>query len=351
MIIMDSKVKETGIRILAIVGLAAILGIAALVVVRTYHYLPPIAERAYSAVVSFSSIFRPGEKLVLESSKLNISSGEAFTLTWTKSGKTEGSYSLSYPCKKGMSLSVSGGTNQKVACDSPFAITSEKNSASLKAFSTENRFTDTKITLTFTPKDSKESAIVASVLMLVNNTSIASNSTTTTAVKPPVKTTPITKTSSTSSSTTTTVAGTKTEKTYPINTGGTTNTQTGSTDLVPTILETGIIDKLTNSFIATTTLRAYDRIAVRFEIANKGGRATGGWYFSAVLPTYPSYIFQSDGQQSLEPGDKIEFVIGFDHVQGADNNVVTINADPTQPLSEANETNNIVKTTINGVKF
>ncbi len=116
--------------------------------------------------------------------------------------------------------------------------------------------------------------------------------------------------------------------------------------LAPKILEIGVIDKITNVFQATASPSAHDRVAVRFEVENIGTADSGHWQFNAVLPTFPMYIFESEGQQPLSPGEKIEYVIGFDNVEPDVDGRFVINVDPTSSLSEASETNNIAITTI-----
>ncbi len=150
--------------------------------------------------------------------------------------------------------------------------------------------------------------------------------------------------------TSTQTVGPKTQKTYPV-TGTGASSATGKPDLAVTILDIGTVDKTSGAYTATTTLKSTDRIAVRFQVANIGTKATGAWYFNAVLPTYPSYIFSSDAEQSLNPGDRIEFTVGFDDVAQANGNIVVINADPTGSINEISKANNIASTTINSVQF
>ncbi|TSC67164.1 MAG: hypothetical protein CEO19_334 [Parcubacteria group bacterium Gr01-1014_73] len=125
----------------------------------------------------------------------------------------------------------------------------------------------------------------------------------------------------------------------------------GKPDLAVKILETGVIDKITNVWTATTSLRSIDRIAVRFSVENLGTKETGSWYFNAVLPTYPSHIYSANSQVSLLPGDRIEFTLGFDIVEKKDGNIVVINVDPANSIFEASEENNIARVTIDGVSF
>lgn len=146
------------------------------------------------------------------------------------------------------------------------------------------------------------------------------------------------------------IAGPKTETLQLINPPEPVN-DIGKPDLAVKVLETGSVDKATNVFTATTSLRSTDRIAVRFSVENLGTKETGSWYFNAVLPTYPSHIYSSNSQMSLKPGERIEFTLGFDSVEKKDGNAVIINADPANSVFEASEENNIARVTIDGVSF
>ena len=88
-----------------------------------------------------------------------------------------------------------------------------------------------------------------------------------------------------------------------------------------------------------------DIIGVEFDIANVGGIATGSWYFSASLPTAGSvYPYHSPTQISLPPGEHIVSVLRFSPNMRP--GTVTITADPSNIVREANETNNTVSQNI-----
>lgn len=181
------------------------------------------------------------------------------------------------------------------------------------------------------------------------------NSTSTTVAVSPAPSQTGTNTAATSSQTKT--AGPEQKHLYSLGTttiaSGNTNTGTApkQTDLSVKILSIGTVDKTTGVYTQTTALRASDRIAVHFSVENIGTKESGAWNFAAPLPTFPWYIFQSDYQESLKPGDRIEFTIGFDNIEKADGNVVRINVDPNNQVNEASKTNNTASTTISGVVF
>jgi len=66
-----------------------------------------------------------------------------------------------------------------------------------------------------------------------------------------------------------------------------------------------------------------------------------------VLPTYPMHIFHSTSQKALQPGDRIDFTLGFDQLNGTlTDGVITINVDPTGSIrNEFDRDNNIAQVT------
>jgi hypothetical protein len=146
-------------------------------------------------------------------------------------------------------------------------------------------------------------------------------------------------------------AGKQTNQTVQI--GGATTTATapaplnGLPDLVATINTVGYLATTSaESFIATTSITGY-RPAVNFTIKNIGTHATGPWTFTANIPTSVGYVYQSQPQQSLAPGDSIDYTLGFDQ-SNKGVQVISVTADPDKKVSESNETNNTasVKVTI-----
>lgn len=142
-------------------------------------------------------------------------------------------------------------------------------------------------------------------------------------------------------------AGPKTEKTFVYySTGPTPSDPNGAIDLEARILEVGVVDKDTNVFTASSSPSANLRIAVKFDVINKGTKTSGSWSFNAVLPTLPLYIYSGDSQLPLQPGDRIEFIIGFDSVERKKDDEFIVNVDPSNSVTESNKSNNIVKTII-----
>lgn len=135
--------------------------------------------------------------------------------------------------------------------------------------------------------------------------------------------------------------GSQTSNTYQI--GGTTGTPNlyGLPDLVSTITAVGYLSSTsTDTFIATNVIPAHTKVAVKFSITNQGTNKTGVWRFSASIPTETAYIFQSQPQQSLNPGDHIEYILGFDQATPGSNKTISVSANYDNGVAESNSQNN-----------
>ncbi|OGG39763.1 hypothetical protein A2118_01825 [Candidatus Kaiserbacteria bacterium GWA2_50_9] len=147
-----------------------------------------------------------------------------------------------------------------------------------------------------------------------------------------------------------TTAGEKTTSTVQIGSETAVNTLSGLPDFVTTISAVGYLTTASaDSFVASSTVPTGSRAAVSFSIKNVGANASGPWCFSATIPTHSSYLYQSQPQQSLNPGDSIDYTLGFDQAyRGADQMIsVTANIANTantatcaRTVTESNTNNN-----------
>lgn len=170
-------------------------------------------------------------------------------------------------------------------------------------------------------------------------------STTTSTIETPAATTPAGGTAVTPT------AGTKTNSAYVIS--GSQNTQytgalTGLSDLTVKIIGVGYLETsgVTESFVASTNVPTGKQGAVRFSVTNIGTNLSGSWNFDASLPTVPDYTFSSPNQLSLNPGEHIEFTLGYDKGRTGTNREASITVDPNKTIVESNENNNNASATI-----
>jgi CARDB len=138
-------------------------------------------------------------------------------------------------------------------------------------------------------------------------------------------------------------AGTKTNGAYPIGGAPVTNpvVLSGLPDFVVSIDAIGYLaTSSADSFIASSTVPNGNRPAVRFTIRNVGTNVSGTWRFSASIPTQTAYIFQSQPQQPLAPGDSIAYTLGFDQANKGVGQTVSITANFDKAVTESNADNN-----------
>ena len=160
-------------------------------------------------------------------------------------------------------------------------------------------------------------------------TPVATTSATSPATKP-VATTPAAPTAGVSKNDSYQIGGAATQAAAP----------SGLPDLAVSIIATGYLTSASaDTFAASSSVPYGQRPAVHFVIKNAGTNWSGTWSFSASIPTSPAYTFHSPTQQSLAPGESIEYTLGFDSA--------TIGAN--QPISITIETGADVNTNNNSV--
>jgi hypothetical protein len=353
------KFETSAVRALAVVGLVAILGIglwgSATMIRSAPTFLNGIQNTFSTAAVYLSSIFRTAEKLELTISPTTIESGGTFSFGWTHSGKTgEGKYEFLYECLDGAVISR-GESKTLIPCNEPILINTTNQHSSYTLISKTSRFLDVPLTISFVPEGEETGSIKDSKLLTVINDNILQSRTETGTLNSQANSDTTENTAPTSTATNTnTSTDTTSISTDPLEettqfSGNTTTTEdpNGKPDLKVTFIETGYVDKATNEFIASSTpLSPTLRIAVRFSIENAGTKTSPQWSFNAVLPTSPYYVYHSNGQRELKPGDKIEYTLGFDQTKSEETIEVIVNADPTRSINELDEDNNIEKVAI-----
>lgn len=135
-------------------------------------------------------------------------------------------------------------------------------------------------------------------------------------------------------------AGGEITATYPI--GGTSAAVApyGLPDLAVSIDAVGYLTTAsTDSFVANSTIPSGSRPAVKFSIKNVGTNWTGTWRFTATIPTRGTYVYQSESQQSLAPGDSIDYILGFDRASTGTGQQLTITANSDHTVTDSNTAN------------
>ncbi len=121
----------------------------------------------------------------------------------------------------------------------------------------------------------------------------------------------------------------------------------GLPDLVVESVVTGYLNNSdTSSFRASDEVPDGKRGAVKFTVINRGTNVSGRFEFEVELPTTRGYTYNSRSQQSLRPGERIEYVLGFDQTREGQNRTISITVDPDDEIDESNERNNDRSVTI-----
>ena len=138
-------------------------------------------------------------------------------------------------------------------------------------------------------------------------------------------------------------AGNKTNTTVTVSGGTAPATAYGLPDLAVTVDVIGYLStSATDSFVASSSVPAGARPAVKFTIKNIGTNWTGTWRFTTAIPTRTAFTYISDPQQSLAPGDSIDYTLGFDRASTGASQPVEITVNSDNAVSESNKNNNTV---------
>lgn len=140
--------------------------------------------------------------------------------------------------------------------------------------------------------------------------------------------------------------GTPVTTVVPVQVPASTN-YSGLPDLVIENIITGYLSSSnTSSFRASSRVPDGERGAFKFTVVNRGTNISDRFEFEVKLPTTRTYTYTSKSQQALRPGERIEYVMGFDQTKEGENRTITIEVDPDNDIRESNENNNDKSITI-----
>lgn len=143
------------------------------------------------------------------------------------------------------------------------------------------------------------------------------------------------------------IAGATTSGAFDLGGVGTTGALSGLPDLVVNVTSIGYLAAASaDSFIASSTVPVDNRPAIKFTIKNIGTNASGLWRFSASIPTQSFFLYQSQSQQSLNPGDSIDYTLGFDQSNRGSNQMISVTANFDHAVGESNTNNNSASATV-----
>lgn len=343
---------EAGVKILALIGVIALLAFAVWGTVQVTRMAPGAFT---AAVANFSALFVGNDderiRFVLESHTLTA--GDEVTIRWNHESTRAGAYLFRYDCAEGVSLETrdENGRIEAIRCGNPYTVTTSESEDNTYAFqltpySTESRFIDVPIALTFVPTNEREATVQGTTLLTIINTSINANGITNgeTDNESPQTSTPVTPN-----------RGAQTNE-YQVIGGGTgsptgVSNPLGTPDLAVTVLAVGYVDRLGETFTPSASIDENQRAAIRFEVRNVGDKLSGEWTFEAELPVKGrsgAFTYEPrENQRSLNPGERIEYTLGFDEIKDNDGVAnMRIIVDPNERVAETNRTNNTATASI-----
>lgn len=318
----NTSFRENLLRVIAVIGLIAILLLGAWGIIKLAFYLPTF----------FSNFGKAKETLTVSVPALSTSD-KPFTLSWKHANHTgEYSYSASYSCAQGLAFAapVPTGAYQLVKCDTPFNFVGATSSMPLIPV-LQSGTTKGTTTLTLAATRLSDGVVTKRATGM---TTVNASTTATTAG--PTYTGPATTT--TTKPATTKPATTSTKPTTTYVPSGRTQNLYGSPDLAVQIVS------------APVQATAGARVSLQFVVTNIGTNAApSGWSFNAVLPYNPVYVYPAGAQQTLYPGDKIVYTLGYDVVPSygyyGGQAQVTIEVDPLNFVAESSDYNNTATAT------
>lgn len=318
----DTPTQQSPGLLANILAVAGFIILIVIIVWGAYHLL----RLTGTGVSSLFSRFGKSDTIAVTVPSTAVPSGKSFPLTWKYSSNESGTYAFLYQCKPGFRFDATSpsGAVAAVPCGNAFTVGN-----------------NTSVTLTPTLSGTSTIEVPVTVVFMPSATSSTERPQGTATVRVAAGT-----------GTVTTPVKTGTNGSTSGTTSGTPSTHTGSTqptgpaDISVRIIASGVIDAYGN-FVQRAPMNPNEISAVKFDIGNNGGRATGNWYFTVQLPTNPAYTYQSPMQASLAPQGHIENILRFRPV-AMNGGTVSVWVDPQNMVSESNEGNNSASLWITG---
>ncbi|MEX0933358.1 MAG: hypothetical protein WDZ74_01255 [Candidatus Paceibacterota bacterium] len=323
----DEPGRPIWITILAVAGILAVifaLGIS------VFQLATRGSDRVSEITAGLGGLFQRSERIVLRVDKSTVNSEDEVTIFLEHRNKDRGEngiYTVQIDCEEEVTARLN---DTLVACNEEIELgkeTPESFTVTLQAES--ERYTDIPVIVRYVGGDE---VVETDTLLTVVNTDIASTPTKDEDANEDSDEKTVTDAEDSEKITTPQYI---TVKRY----GGRYSDPNGIADLRVSITNTGIIRN--GDFRERDEVSENERAALSFTVSNAGTKETGTWYFSALLPTGETYYFKSDTQQNLLPGDRIEYILAFDDIEGRGDTKLYVYADPVNSLAELSEINNI----------
>lgn len=304
----DTPQQSPGLlaNILAVAGFIILIVI---IVWGAYHLL----RLTGSGVSSLFSRFGRSDAIAVTAPGV-VQSGKSFPLSWKYSPNENGTFAILYQCRSGFRFDATSpsGSVAQVPCGNAFTV-GNNTSVTLTPMLSGTTTVEVPLSVVFIPSaTSTDERPQGSATVRVSTSGVATSPSAT---------------------------GSSASADLPASaSSGSVSRVGGPADLSVRIIATGVIDTYGN-FVNRAPMNPNEIAAVKFDIGNSGGRATGSWYFTVQLPTTPPYTYQSPVQVSLASGAHIENILRFRPVMPG-GGTVTVTVDGNNIVAEANEGNN-----------
>ena len=138
------------------------------------------------------------------------------------------------------------------------------------------------------------------------------------------------------------IPGPKATTAYIVGTTPSSTNLTGFSDLQVTIDAVGYLSNGSDeaSFVKSSTISRELWGAVKFTVRNAGTNISGTYTLDVAVPTSRTYTLHSAAQDSLAPGDAIQYTVRFERGNVGTDREVTVTIDPDNRVHEINESNN-----------
>lgn len=321
---------------LTVKGLLGFILVAFIIIIilSSVTYLPSLMGRISNSLsAALYSVFIPAEGATVVADKKVVNSGEDFNITFKKGDTANGIFTVSYDCDTSTSLfSVETSGLKKITCNTPYYLLENETSIKIRPV-TETSVVRLAINAAMENNDTQKTESVGVIRLTVTNNSAN-----------PVTAVPTTTPAVVTTGTTTTTPAYVPPVYQPV--------YVGKPDLAVRLLQVGLLNTGTNMITNNQTSFNYtDTVGIRFEIRNDGDVATGPWVFSAILPSISTPTYNSYSQISLKPGESIIFTLGFSNLSNQNIGSISITADPLNVVTESNEYNNTITSTITNNSF
>ena len=253
---------------------------------------------------SISAVFSSvGKTLTITPASASVPADTETTISWNHKA-SKGTYAFVYECRAGVSLDVpnAAGGNTPLPCATAYVVAA--GGAEAIHITPHSATSSILVPFSITYRDTKgvAGASASDAITVTNANPVTAPITSAPPVRKPTS-------------------------------------STGLSDLTTHLIGIGIM--VNGVFSPNNAITSNDTAAIRFEIKNTGATPTGAWYFTASLPSNPTYQYHSVAQQPLAPGDRIEYTLQFTNVmQGG--GVITVTADPDNRVREVSESNNTI---------